>query len=57
MSPPTIGVPVQVRIPTDELVDLDQRAEAAGISRSELVRHYISDGLMRDARRAARRGK
>jgi len=55
MAPQTTGVAIAVRIPPDELADLDKQAAASGIPRAELIRQYVRDGLMRDARRAKRR--
>ena len=42
MAPPTIGTPVTIRYPTDVLAALDQRAEAEGISRAELLRRIAA---------------
>lgn len=42
MAPPTIGTPVTIRYPADVLAALDQRAEAEGITRAELLRQIAA---------------
>jgi len=42
MAPPTIGTPVTIRYPVAVLAALDQRAEAEGITRAELLRRIAA---------------
>ena len=47
MAPPTTGTPVTCRYPTDVLAALDQRAEAEGITRAELLRR-LADAYVKE---------
>lgn len=42
---PSIGPKVQVRIPDEQIAQLDQRAAGAGIDRTELIRQFVATGL------------
>lgn len=42
MAPPSQGTPVECRYPPDLLAALDQRAEAEGITRAELLRRIAA---------------
>lgn len=57
MSPPTTGLPVQIRIPADTIDVVDQIATDSDTTRSDVVRTLIDEALMYRARKAARRGK
>lgn len=57
MSPPTIGTPVQVRLPDQWIEDIDTMAGDLGLSRSAMVRDLIERGIADVTRKAARRGK
>jgi hypothetical protein len=46
---PSIGPKVQVRFADEQIAQLDQRAEALGVDRSEMVRRYVAAGLRQPA--------
>jgi metal-responsive CopG/Arc/MetJ family transcriptional regulator len=45
MAPPRIGKLIKLRLPADVLAALDQRAEAEGITRAELLRRIAAEYL------------
>ncbi len=42
---PAIGVPVKVAMPAGMVAELDRLARRGGVSRADLVRRYVEDGI------------
>lgn len=51
MAPKTEGTPINVRIPTDMLTDIDQRCVKTGRSRAETIRRMLRYALTAETKR------